>query len=411
MKADLDRLMSQYNLDALVVLGDESPNPVRDYLTNRAKAAGQIFKKRGETPVYVVGGMEIDEAAKSGLTVKTFFDFEWASLVKKLGENPDELRREMFFNFFRKLEIKGRVAFYGIAEVNTAARNLIDLQNSDLGIEVVLDIDTSRLLAQAYETKDEHELGALQDTARRACEVVRRTWDFIAGHRATGREVGSTLVNDAGETLTIGGVKRFIRIQEADLNLDNPDGPIFAQGRDAAVPHSHGEDKEALQLGKTIVFDYFPRSADNGYFHDMTRTWCLGFAPEKEQTGYDQVFEIFKQSCEAIKVGEAYSRYQMMTLDFFEARGHKTQRSHPGTLEGYVHSLGHGIGLNVHEAPGINERSKSVVQAGNVITIEPGLYYPDQGWGVRVEDAVYVDQQGNLQKLTDFPYDFILPVK
>ena len=100
-----------------------------------------------------------------------------------------------------------------------------------------------------------------------------------------------------------------------------------------------------------------------------------------------------------------------MTLDFFEARGHKTQRSHPGTQEGYVHSLGHGIGLNVHEAPAISERSKNQVQAGNVITIEPGLYYPDRGWGVRVEDAVYVDAQGSLHKLTDFPYDFVLPVK
>lgn len=105
------------------------------------------------------------------------------------------------------------------------------------------------------------------------------------------------------------------------------------------------------------------------------------------------------------------STYQVMTCDFFEARGHKTARSHPGTMEGYVHSLGHGIGLNVHESPSLREGSKNIVEAGNILTIEPGLYYPEKGWGIRVEDTVYIDEAGMIHNLTPFRYDLVLPLK
>jgi Xaa-Pro aminopeptidase len=84
----------------------------------------------------------------------------------------------------------------------------------------------------------------------------------------------------------------------------------------------------------------------------------------------------------------------------------------PGTDTGYVHSLGHGIGLNVHESPGISHQSpeKTVFKAGNVVTIEPGLYYPDRGYGIRVEDSVYIDENGHLHNLTNFPYDLVIPL-
>jgi Xaa-Pro aminopeptidase len=166
-----------------------------------------------------------------------------------------------------------------------------------------------------------------------------------------------------------------------------------------------------LQVGRAIVFDYFPRLSENGYFHDMTRTWVLGRAPVAVQRAYDDVMGIFHKVMKSLKVGQPGSKYQEMTLDFFEERGHPTQRSHPGTMKGYVHSLGHGLGLNVHEAPGLSVYSKAKLAPGNVVTVEPGLYYPELGYGVRVEDTVYFDAKGKLHNLTDFPYDLVLPLK
>lgn len=410
MRSDLDRLMNEYYLDAIVVISDETPNTFRDYLTGRAKAHGNIFKKRGEQAVIVVSGMEVDEAAKSGLRVMTYHDFDFATLYNQFGDQPARFRRELFLNFFRKLGIRGRVGFYGTAAVSNFLPNLLALIESDLEITLAQDEDALALFSRMYETKDAVEIAALQDVARLTCEVVRRAWSFLSSHYACDDAIGSPVVNESGEPLTIGAVRRFIQAQEAALGLEDSKGFIFAQGRDAGVPHSVGEDSDVLEVGRSIVFDIFPRGA-SGYYHDMTRTWCLGRAAEDVQAAYDDVMRAFHMVMDALKVGEPTSRYQVMVLDYFEGRGHATQRSKPGTMDGYVHSLGHGIGLNVHEAPTFGEKSKHVLQIGNAFTVEPGLYYPERGYGVRVEDSVYIDESGAVQRLTDFPYDLVVPLR
>jgi Xaa-Pro aminopeptidase len=410
MRSDLDRLMDAYHLDAIVVISDETPNTFRDYLTGRAKAHGNIFKKRGEQAVIVVSGMEVDEAAKSGLRVMTYHDFDFAALYDQFGDQPARLRRELFLNFFRKLDIRGRVGFYGTAAVSALLPNLLALTESDLEITPALDEDALALFSRMYETKDAAEIAALQDVARLTCEVVRRAHSFLSSHYASADSIGSPVVDERGEPLTIGTVRRFIRAQEMALGLEDSQGFIFAQGRDAGVPHSVGEDSDMLEVGRAIVFDIFPRGA-SGYYHDMTRTWSLGCAAEDVQAAYDEVMVAFRTVMDALKVGEPTSRYQLMVLDYFEGRGHATQRSRPGTMNGYVHSLGHGIGLNVHEAPTFGEKSKHVLQVGNAFTVEPGLYYPERGYGVRVEDSVYIDESGTVRRLTDFPYDLVVPLR
>jgi Xaa-Pro aminopeptidase len=101
-----------------------------------------------------------------------------------------------------------------------------------------------------------------------------------------------------------------------------------------------------------------------------------------------------------------------MVCEFFEERGHPTVLHTPGTAEGYVHSLAHGLGLNVHEAPYFPTTFEAYkLQPGNVFTVEPGLYYPDRGYGVRVEDTVYLNEKGELEVLTDCPYDLVVELK
>ncbi len=86
--------------------------------------------------------------------------------------------------------------------------------------------------------------------------------------------------------------------------------------------------------------------------------------------------------------------------------------STPGTPEGYVHSLAHGVGLNVHEAPYFPTRAARYwLQRGNVFTVEPGLYYPSRGYGIRIEDTVYLNEAGSLESLTDCPYDLVIELK
>ena len=102
---------------------------------------------------------------------------------------------------------------------------------------------------------------------------------------------------------------------------------------------------------------------------------------------------------------------QEAVQDFFESKGHATSRSNPKTMEGYVHGLGHGLGLIIHERPSISHILRDDVwQVGNVVTIEPGLYYPDKGIGMRIEDMFIVSEKGELISYTPFKKDLVLPL-
>ncbi len=411
MKSDIDRLMADLRLDAIVVVGDEAPNPYRDYLTNRSKANGTIIKKRGQEAAFIVGPMEIGEAASSGLKAYTDTDFGGAEILQEYAGDTQAIERELYRSYLIRLQVSGRVAFYGVADVNATLALVLALRERMPGLEFVLGGETARLFNALYETKDAAEIAHLREAARLTSQVVRAVWDFISRHHTESDSAGSRVVDSQSQPLTIGAVKGFIRQQEAALGLDDTEGCIFAQGRDAGLPHSRGEDSDVLQVGKSIVFDISPREA-GGYFHDMTRTWCIGHAPDDVQAAYQDVLAIFRKVTGSLRVGAPSRSYQVMTLDYFESKGHPTQRSQPGTFDGYVHGLGHGLGLNVHEAPSFSLYAPSSDLApGNVFTVEPGLYYPDRGFGVRVEDTVYFDQDGSLHTLTDFHYDLVLPLR
>jgi Xaa-Pro aminopeptidase len=167
------------------------------------------------------------------------------------------------------------------------------------------------------------------------------------------------------------------------------------------------------------VFDLFPREQGGGYYHDMTRTWCIGYAPEEVREAYAQVMGAFNVALNTFAVGRNVCEMQDAVQAYFEERKHPTGRSYPGTTVGYTHGLGHGVGLSVHEGFIINQHNKNdTFQVGNVITIEPGLYYPERGFGVRVEDTFYVQDGGmlvnpkdQLVSLTDVSKDLILPLR
>jgi Xaa-Pro aminopeptidase len=220
-------------------------------------------------------------------------------------------------------------------------------------------------------------------------------------------------VKSNGEALTIGEVKGQINKWLSELGAENPSGTIFAIGRDAGVPHSSGNAADVLRLGQTIVYDIFPCEQGGGYFYDFTRTWCLGYAPDEALKLYEQVHTVFDQVFAAFKKDEPFRRYQQLTCDLFEGMGHPTGRSHPETEVGYVHSLGHGVGLKVHERPasGAAAAVGDHLVAGVVATIEPGLYYPERGLGVRLEDSFWVSPQGTIEVIAPYPKELVLPVK
>jgi len=409
MKSDLDHLLTQRDLDALLVMGDSSGNTVLNYLTGGEHLERALVVKRRGAPLTLIhGGMERDNAARTGLRLvnrdQVYKPYE---LLRK--HEGDELAAQVDYlqQVIRDQMLEGRLGVYGRYDAGAAYALFNRLQEQLTATELVGEYGQS-LFSLARETKDDAEIAQLQEAGRLTSQVVAEARDFLQQHQAR----GDVLVRRDGEALTIGDVKAFIRGRIYHHGMHEDHEHIFSQGRDAGVPHNSGDPRAPVRLGQSIVFDIYPQVA-SGYFHDMTRTWCIGYAPDEVQEAWNQCKEIFDRAMAALKVGVPLRNLQLMTCEYFEAKGHPTVLNTPGTQEGYVHSLDHGIGLDIHEGPRLSHAAGNDVrlQPGHVVSVEPGLYYPDRGFGVRIEDSVAVTEGGEVIDLTDFPYDLVVPVK
>jgi len=410
MLEDLDRLMAERHLDAIVVAGATHANPPMAYVMKGAPVgkATLYLQRRGAAPVVIANPMEREEAARAGYAIRLTSEFDYPGLLQAAGGDTLAADVAYFRRIFEALGIRGRVGFYGLMDQGAAYRRLQALAAALPEVEVVGELEDNLLLA-ARATKSAEEVARIRAVGQRTQAVVQDTVDFLSQHRANAQ--GELLRTD-GEVLRVGDVHAFIRSRIAAHGLQDPEGFIFATGRDAGIPHSKGTLTAPLRLGESIVFDIFPQESGGGYFFDFTRTFALGYAPEPLEKLYADVLGCLQTLQAAFRTGELTRVYQQMTCDYFEARGYGTIRQDSRALSGYIHSIGHGLGLDVHEvpffrdAPGATQR----LEPGHVFTVEPGLYYPDQGMGVRLEDVMAIDGEGHITCLTDFPYELIIPL-
>jgi Xaa-Pro aminopeptidase len=412
MKSDLDALMQTRNLDALVVLGNAEHNPPMYYFVGGGHVSDALLvKKRGEAPVLFYNDMERGEAAKSGLKTRPFSEFDLGKLRKQA--NGDSLLA-LAMRFQKILEdfdlTRGCIGIYGQIEFSSAFGMMMKLQSLMPDVEFVGESGMDSIFFKAMETKDESEVERIRKMGKITTEVVRRVQNLLTNSDVRTDEV---LLKEDSSPLTIGDVKSKIDLWLAELGAENPEGTIFSIGHDAGVPHSTGNPTDLMRLGQTIVFDIFPCERGGGYFYDFTRTWILDYASPEAQKLYDQVYEIYNKLADNFDLNAPFKDYQRMTCEYFESKGHASSLNTKAPLNGYVHSLGHGVGLNIHERPfsHLTVGDEHRLAPGVIITSEPGLYYPEKGMGVRIEDTIWVRPDGKMEILAEYPYDFVLPMK
>lgn len=238
--------------------------------------------------------------------------------------------------------------------------------------------------------KDEIAVAAIREVARAA----------EAAHEAVQTYIRETDVPTAEEAHAI--VDRVL----LDHECHSPEGHIIAPGLQAVEPHEHGHG--VINEGVSIVIDIFPQSKKSGYFADMSRTICKGVPSGEVKRVYDVVLAAQERAIGMLEVGRPYADLHNEVVTYFEKAGYETRGEGKEFKyeEGFVHALGHGVGKNVHEAPRISPRSEDIIEVGDVITLEPGLYYKDIG-GVRIEDMFYMTEDGP-EALTLLPKVFIL---
>lgn len=204
-----------------------------------------------------------------------------------------------------------------------------------------------------------------------------------------------------GENLTSEFLRSEIEKLSISLGADALD-TIAASGNQACDPHEVGHG--VISANSLIVFDIFPRLRSTGYFGDMTRTFLKGEPSQKQQKIVECVLKAQQNALKCVRAGANGAVIHNSVVQYFEDEGYKTKQIR-GSWGGFFHSTGHGLGLDVHEAPSLGIRN-CTLECGNVVTVEPGLYYKGIG-GCRIEDNVAVERTG-ARLLSDYHYNWII---
>lgn len=394
----LDAGLALLGADALLVLASSS----RD--SDLAPFAGAVHLHRSfliKTPGrpaqlgYMVD-MEREEAAATGLELLPPSAAELVEF-RRGGASENEIWSALVVSAVGHLELDGgRIALAGHppAGVAQAASEAL----AERGFEF---LDGHELLRRLRKGKTPDEIDEVRLAAAGTRAAFRRVARLLAGSETSGS--GEGLEIDGGP-LTAGTLRSAIARELAGHGLEQPEGNIVACGAHGGVPHSRGDDDRVLRSGEPVVVDLFPRGR---MFADCTRTFCVGQPPEAFRSAHALCRRALEIATEGARPGIAAQELHERVCDLFEREGHPTARSDAGTRTGYVHGLGHGVGFELHELPSFRKarHGDGTLEEGDVFTLEPGLYAPEDGWGVRIEDLFVMTSEGP-ENLTALPYSF-----
>ncbi len=344
-------------------------------------------ERDGARHVYV-SSLELARVRElDGLQAHPYEEVGWDELIAS-GMHREDIYKKLVLNACRALGVTSATVprFFPV--------ELADQLRGE-GIELT---PAREPFAKRRRVKSHTELDGIR-RAQRACEAAldaARELLRAAEQKESGLEVD-------GKPLTSEWLKR--RIGEVFTAHDMiADEFIVSHGAQSAIGHEMGSGQ--IQANEPIVIDLWPRDRETSCYADMTRTYVVGDAPAPLVEFHRLVLQALEDAIAGIKPGVPGRDLFLGTCEFFQQHGYRTALSkEPGEVleDGFKHGLGHGVGLEVHEEPGMGMASRDPLEAGDVVTVEPGLYNPGFG-GCRLEDLVLVTADG-AENLTDYPYD------
>ena len=343
---------------------------------------------------------------KDGRSHIVITDFEWprlqeagidAELISPTALGLDDLLGSGMNWWEISLEVARRgVEHVGVSSAKVPHTFPVGLAEylRDKGVDLSVERD---FFVERRRVKNESEIAGIRRAQRAAeagmdaaRELFRRAEQANGGVAVDGRPLTSERVKHAIQTA----------FMEHGCTADEF---IVSHGAQSAIGHDMGSGE--IKPGEPIVIDLWPKDPDTACFADMTRTFCIGDVPGELRDYHRLCKESLDLSLAAVKAGASGSDVFAISCEPFHREGHKTLlNKEPGEVveNGYFHSLGHGVGLDVHEQPNLSRIGEELL-AGDVVTLEPGLYR--RGWGgCRLEDLVLVTKNG-AENLTEYPYD------
>jgi Xaa-Pro aminopeptidase len=379
----LDDALAEQGVDGYLVDAD-SEDADQYYLSGFDAPDPFVTLYDGEIHLLFTRSLEYGRAVRESraATVERAVDFGYGEKVEEYGQ-PEATDRVLAAFLER----------YGVESVAVPPR--FPLRTADglreQGVTVRADTDGTVTGIRAVKTPE--EIDHVRAAQRANQTAMARAEELIADAEVDAED---RLVY-GGEPLTSERVKEEIEVTllRHGCALDET---IVACGSDAADPHDRGSGP--LVAGEPIIVDIFPRDKATKYHADMTRTFCRGEPDQTVREWYDITADAKAAALAAVEPGTTGEAVHDAVCDVYEDAGLPTLRSDERAETGFIHSTGHGVGLDVHELPSVGPGGGQL-RPGQVITIEPGLYDPAVG-GVRIEDIVVVTDEG-YENLTDYP--------
>jgi len=339
-----------------------------------------IFLQIGDEKIMIMSDLEIDRAKVQAKvdTVLSHSIYEAAAKKKGVVE-PKTI--DVLNEFLHERGIKDLMV-----PADFAIRHALLLQKRGYAIIVKSDPFFEERLK-----KNEKEIGYIAETLHHAENAIDKAIGFI---RDT--VIKNGYLYSGGRPVTSEDIKRLIAVYLLETGFI-AQHTIVSCGEDTVSPHTEGAGP--LKADMPVIIDLFPRSMTNRYYADITRTVVKGRASHEVKEMYEAVLSAQGVAISLIRDGTNGKEVHEAILKHFKSLGYESGEI-KGRMQGFFHGTGHGVGLDVHEPPRISKR-EDVLQAGNVVTVEPGLYYSGIG-GVRLEDMVVVQENG-VKNLTRYP--------
>ena len=375
MLSALKSLMIESNLDSFLFIGDSVCDSDMYYLSHFLSQDRFTLLAQDDITL-LVSSMEMGRAGKESIAKEVVSTSDYRIVEKlKVSGKPDQAYLQVLREFLRDRDARRvGVPFRFPAGIHQQLAE-------DFEIAIL-----ESPLARQRAVKSAEELAAIC-VAQRGCEkAMRQAVNLIAASEPQ----GDYLLRQ-GRPLTSEDVRSTIEVALLEEGCEAVD-TIVAGGLIAADPHSRG--MGPLPANEPIVIDIFPRSKSLRYFADMTRTVVRGEASLEVKEIYEAVLAAQSAGLKCISSGVSGKEVHSRVIQVFKEHGYPEQDQ-----IGFIHSTGHGVGLNIHERPSLSEAG-DLLEANNVVTVEPGLYYPEIG-GVRLEDLVVVTAKG-CENLTHF---------
>ncbi|MBW6440490.1 Xaa-Pro peptidase family protein [Patescibacteria group bacterium] len=332
------------------------------------------------------------ENAKKKIIYIDDFEFDRAKLeakdceVRNYSEYTSGINRNTFGNILINILKDSKIKIVQVP-------GNLKIKYAKILIENGIEIDVKEPFFYEREIKKDNEIKKITAVQRVNEKAMKKALNIIKKSKI--RKDGKLLYQK--NILTSEYLKNIINI-EFLKNDCYSESNIVSCGKDSAQPHNLGSGP--LLANQLIIIDIFPKSKTQRYFADMTRTVVKGKATDEMKKMYEAVLKAQKIALRKIKKGAKPNLIHQKVEKYFVKAGFQTGEKN-GKMNGFFHGTGHGVGLNIHELPNIGNGNKKPLKVGNVVTVEPGIYYPEIG-GVRIEDLVVVTKTG-CQNLTKFP--------